>query len=257
MMLQTERLQERQRPRLRVEFANSPAMVREAQQLRWRVFGEEFGARLNSPVPGLDIDRYDAHCEHLLVRDSVSGEAVGTYRILNGAGSRAAGGFYSESEFDMGRLLHLRDQIMEVGRACVHPDYRSGATITLLWAGLADFMIRHKVQYLLGCASIPMHDGGQHAAAVFRRLERDRMAPSDWRVFPHCRLPLEKLTGEDSADIPALIKAYLRIGAVVCGEPAWDPDFNTADLLVMLPTSKIDHRYARHFLGSAEVDGLL
>jgi putative hemolysin len=242
---------------LRVEFASTPEMVREAQQLRWRVFADEFGARLSSPVEGVDMDRYDPHCEHLLVRDAASGDVVGTYRILSGERSVAAGGFYSETEFDLGRVKHLRGQIMEMGRACVHPDYRSGATITLLWAGLADFILRHKVQYLLGCASIPMHDGGQHAAAVFRRLERDRMAAADWRVFPHCRLPLERLRGEDSADIPALIRAYLRIGAVVCGEPAWDPDFNTADLLLMLPTSKIDHRYARHFLGSAEVDRLL
>jgi len=256
-MLRTEHSKERQRPRLRVEFASSQAMVQEAQALRWRVFAEEFGAHLSSPMPGLDIDRYDAHCEHLLVRDAATGEVVGTYRILSGTRSADAGGFYSESEFDLGRLLHLRPQIMEMGRACVHPDYRSGATITLLWAGLADFMLRHQVQYLLGCASVPMHDGGQHAAGVFRRLERDRMAPAEWRVFPHCRLPLERLTGEDSADIPALIRAYLRIGAVVCGEPAWDPDFNTADLLLMLPTSKIDHRYARHFLGSAEVDRIL
>lgn len=256
-MLQTDRTRERPSPRLGVEFASNPSMVEEAQALRWRVFGEEFGARLVSPVAGLDIDRYDAHCEHLLVRDQQSGEVVGTYRILSGARSVDAGGFYSESEFDLGRLLHLRPHIMEVGRACVHPDYRSGATITLLWAGLADFMLRHRAQYLLGCASIPMHDGGQHAAAVFRRLERDRMAPSEWRAFPRCRLPLERLVGTDSADIPALIRAYLRIGAVVCGEPAWDPDFNTADLLLMLPTSKIDHRYARHFLGSAEVDRIL
>ena len=256
-MLQTELLPERTRPRLRVEFASSADMVREAQALRWRVFAEEFGARLSSPVPGLDVDRYDPHCEHLLVRNAASGEVVGTYRILSGKRSLDAGGFYSESEFDLTRVLHLRPHIMEMGRACVHPDYRSGATITLLWAGLADFILRHKVQYLLGCASVPMHDGGHHAAAVFRRLERDRMGPADWLVFPRCRLPLERLLGEDSADIPALIRAYLRIGAVVCGEPAWDADFNTADLLLMLPTSKIDHRYARHVLGSAEVDGIL
>lgn len=256
-MLRSEVSQQRARPRLRVEFATSRATVEEAQALRWRVFADEFGARLDSPVHGLDIDRYDAHCEHLLVRDDASGEVVGTYRILAGTRSLEAGGFYSESEFDLSRLLHLRPQIMEVGRACVHADYRSGATITLLWAGLADFMLRHRAQYLLGCASIPMQDGGQHAAAVFRRLARDRMAAADWRVFPRLRLPLERLTGEDSADIPPLVRAYLRIGAVVCGEPCWDPDFNTADLLLMLPTSKIDHRYARHFLGSAEVDRIL
>ena len=256
-MLDIERKQERSRPRLKVEFASSQAMVREAQALRWRVFAEEFGARLSTPLAGYDVDRYDTFCEHLLVRDQGTGEVVGTYRILSGERSTEAGGFYSETEFDMTRIVPMRHQIMEMGRACVHPAYRSGATITLLWAGLADFMLRHKVQYLLGCASVPMHDGGHHAAAVFRRLERDRMGPADWRVFPRCRLPIERLVGEDSADIPALIRAYLRIGAVVCGEPAWDADFNTADLLLMLPTSKIDHRYARHFLGSAEVEGIL
>jgi len=256
-MLQTQIFEKKERPRLKVEFAATPEDVLEAQRLRWRVFAEEFGARLQSEVPGIDQDQYDPFCEHLLVRNTATGEVVGTYRILGGDRSLQAGGFYSETEFDLTRITHMRSHIMEMGRACVHPDYRSGATITLLWAGLADFILRNNVQYLLGCASVPMHDGGQYAAAVFRRLERDRMGPAEWRVFPKCRLPLEKLTGEDSADIPALIKAYLRIGAVVCGEPAWDPDFHTADLLLMLPTSKIDHRYARHFLGSAEVDRIL
>lgn len=256
-MLQSQVTAKHDRPRLIVEFARTESEVQEAQKLRWKIFGEEFGAKLSSPVPGLDIDQYDPYCEHLLVRDTATRDVVGTYRILGGDRSEEAGGFYSESEFDLTRILPMRADIMEMGRACVHPDYRSGATITLLWAGLADYILRKQVRFLLGCASVPMHDGGQYAAGVFRRLERDRMGPADWRVFPHCRLPLEKLTGEDTADIPALIRAYLRVGAVVCGEPAWDPHFNTADLLLMLPTSKIDHRYARHFLRSAEAERIL
>ena len=132
---------------------------------------------------------------------------------------------------------------MEVGRACVHPEYRSGAVIAALWSGLADYIQRHGVQYLMGCASISMADGGHAAASIYRQLRETNTAPAEWRVFPHCPLPLEKLDDGVLAEVPALIKAYLRVGAYVCGDPAWDPDFNTADCLLLLPTSQMDHRY--------------
>lgn len=248
-MLQLEKSpQEARRPRLVFQYGRSEADVRAAQKLRWRVFAEEMGARLVSPEPGLDQDRFDALCDHLLVRDTRTNEVVGTYRIVNAAQAERAGGFYSDSEFDLSRLAHLRGQIMEVGRACVHPDYRSGAVIAALWSGLADYIQSHGVQYLMGCASVSMVDGGHSAASIYRQLRAAHAAPAEWRVFPHCPLPLEKLDDGVVAEVPALIKAYLRVGAYVCGDPAWDPDFNTADCLLLLPTSQMDHRYSRHFL---------
>jgi putative hemolysin len=257
-MLHLDRKQSDSRiPRLVFQYGRSMSDIRAAQKLRWRVFAEEMGACLNSPEPGVDRDRFDDLCDHLLVRDTRNGEVVGTYRIVNAAQAREAGGFYSDSEFDLSRLSHLRPQIMEVGRACVHPDYRSGATIAMLWAGLAEYIQTHGVQYLMGCASISMADGGHGAASIYRQLESQHAAPAEWRVFPKCPLPLEKLDAGTMAEVPPLIKAYLRVGAYVCGEPAWDPDFNTADCLLLLPTANMDHRYSRHFMKQSVTEKLL
>ncbi len=243
-----QNLETLRQPRLVFQYARTERDVREVQKLRWQVFHEEMGACLRSSEPGVDIDRFDALCDHLLVRDTRNNEVVGTYRILNALQAEKAGGFYSDGEFDLSRLTHLRAQIMEVGRACVHPQYRSGAAIAVLWAGLAEYIRRYGVQYLMGCASISMVDGGHTAAALYRQLEREHGAPSEWRVFPHCALPLDALDEGRKVEVPPLIKAYLRVGAYVCGEPAWDPDFNTADCLLLLPTGAMDHRYSRHFM---------
>jgi putative hemolysin len=242
------------RPRLTVAMARTDHEVREAQKLRWRVFADELGATLPSTERGVDRDDFDPHCEHLLVRDGDSGEVVGTYRILPGPASASLGGFYSESEFDLSRLLHLRARAVEVGRSCVHPDYRSGGTIALLWAGLAEYMQSHGYEYLLGCASIGMADGGHGAASIYNSLRDSSMSPAEYRVFPRCPLPLDRLDGTLDATVPPLIKGYVRCGAWVCGEPAWDPDFNTADLLMLLPMSRLDSRYARHFVKHVKVD---
>lgn len=234
-------------PRLTVSFAQSESEVREAQHLRYQVFCEEMGAQLNTLEPGIDKDIYDAYCDHLLVRDNDTLEVVGTYRMLTPSQARKIGGYYAETEFDLVRLAHLRSRLVEVGRSCVHPSYRNGATIALLWSGVLNYMREHSYDYLIGCASIGMADGGHSAASIYRRLSLEHMSPIEWRVFPRNGLALEALDSSMNAPLPALIKGYMRLGCYVCGEPAWDADFNTADLLVMLPMALIDQRYARHF----------
>ncbi len=234
--------------RFQVSLATTQAEIRAAQRLRWQVFAEEMGARLDSPEPGLDIDLFDAWCEHLIARDTATGEVVGTYRILSPNAAAELGNYYSDHEFDLTRLGHIRDRMVEVGRSCVHPDFRSGGTIALLWSGLADYMKRHGYEYLMGCASIGMQDGGHNAAGVWHAVREAHLAPPEWRVFPRCPLPLDALSEEAAPIIPPLVKGYLRVGAYVCGEPAWDPDFNTADLLILLPMYKVSPSYARHFL---------
>lgn len=247
--LQEQAASRREAPRrLAAHFARSMAEVLDAQRLRFRVFGEEMGARLRKTEEGVDRDMFDPFCEHLLVRDTYTGEVVGTYRILNGAQARKIGGFYSDDEFDLVRLGHLRERIAEVGRSCVHPDYRNGATLALLWQGLAEYVRRHRYEYLMGCASISMKDGGHLASSLYRRLSQEHLSPVEYRVFPRHPLPLEALEGDPDAPAPALIRGYLRLGAWICGEPAWDPDFNTADLLILLPLSRVNPRYASHFL---------
>lgn len=236
------------RKHFHVALAGCEADVRDAQRLRWQVFAEEMGARLDTPQAGFDIDLYDRWCDHLLVRDGDTGEAVGTYRILPPDAARRVGSVYSDQEFDLTRLGNLRERMVEVGRACVHPDYRSGGVITLLWAGLAEYVRRGRHDYLIGCASIGMQDGGRNAAAVWRTLEARHLAPVEWQVHPRCPLPLHGIDRDAPAIIPPLIRAYLRLGAWVCGAPAWDPDFNTADLLTLLPLQNLRWSYARHFL---------
>ncbi len=236
---------------LTVGLARNVHEVREAQRLRYQVFAREMGARVPGREQGIDCDIYDAYCDHLLVRDTESNEVVGTYRILTGARARRIGGFYAEGEFDLARLNHLREAMVEVGRSCVHPDYRSGAAIALLWSGLGAYMLQHGYRHLIGCASIAMGDGGAGAAGVYRRLRETSFSPIEYRVFPRRELPMHRFGGDAATPLPPLIKGYVRLGAYVCGAPAWDPDFNTADLLMLLPLSRVDPRYARRFLKGA------
>ena len=236
----------------RVALARSEEEVREAQRLRYKVFVEELGARILSRLPHHDIDHYDAFCEHLIVRESQTDRIVGTYRILSPAAARRIGNYYSENEFHINRLQNLRSRMVEVGRSCIHPEHRSGAVITLLWAGLADYMVSNNHEYLIGCASIGMADGGHNAANLFSQIAPDYMAPAEYRVFPQHGLPFERLATGQPALVPPLIKGYLRVGAWICGEPAWDPDFNTADLLLLLPMSRMNPRYMRHFVKPAD-----
>ncbi|MEW6133026.1 MAG: GNAT family N-acyltransferase [Pseudomonadota bacterium] len=239
-----------QHGRFKVYLAVDDAEIAEAQQLRYKVFAEEMGARLPSAHMGMDIDSFDSLCDHLLVRDTFSGEVVGTYRILPPDSAKKSG-YYSEQEFDLTRFHFLRPRMAELGRSCVHPAYRSGAVIALLWMGLADYMTRHGYDYMIGCASIGMADGGYLAASVYRHVSARHMSPVEWRATPRNPLPLELLDNGTPGLPPPLIKGYLRVGAMVCGEPAWDPDFNTADLLLLLPMKQINRSYMRHFVNKA------
>lgn len=231
---------------LTVSLARDAHEVAEAQRLRYKVFAEEMGAHIVSSN-GLDIDGYDGHCRHLIVREQDSGRVVGCYRLLTEVGAQAAGGWYSATEFDVSRLAHILPQAVELGRACVHQDYRSGNTIALLWAGLAQFMQQQGLEYMVGCGSLSMADGGHFAASLFQQLQRQHYAPAEYRVFPRNPLPIAALQQDLPVQCPALIRGYVRAGAYVCGEPHWDADFNCADVLVMLPMSRINPRFARHF----------
>ena len=237
------------RPAFKIEWANSLIEVKEAQRLRYKVFAQEMGANLAQNAEGLDVDEFDAYCDHLLIRDQDTLKVVGTYRILPPHKAKEIGRLYSDSEFDLSRLDHLRPKLVELGRSCVHQDYRSGAVIMALWSGLAQYMQKNGYEIMIGCASIPMADGGHFAASLYNSLSNEQMAPVEFHAFPRLPLPLEKLNGGLEVEAPPLIKGYLKLGAKICSSPAWDPDFNTADLLTMLRLSEINPRYAKHFLG--------
>ncbi|WP_372658246.1 GNAT family N-acetyltransferase [Hydrogenophaga sp.] len=242
---------------IEVSWARHLDEVREAQSLRYQVFANEMGANLPQTLPGHDVDLFDDFCEHLLVRDAESQQVIGTYRVLTPAQARRVGSTYSDTEFDLTRLRSVRERMVELGRSCVHKDHRHGGVIMALWGALAEFMVRNQLDTMIGCASIPMQHQGPHgvvggghaAASIWRQVKEKYLAPIDYHVLPRLPLPIERL--DDSLDVepPALIKGYLRLGAKVLGPPAWDPDFNAADLPMLMRINDLPPRYRKHFLG--------
>ncbi len=243
------------KPLLSATWARSEDEVREAQRLRYAVFADEMGAVLSTPAGAPehhDIDSFDPFCEHLLVRtvesDGSPGPVIGTYRVLTPAAALRAGALYSDSEFDLSRLIALRPSLVELGRSCVHPDHRSGGAIMTLWGALAEFMQRNRLDTMIGCASVSMRDGGHYAASLWKQLEQTHLADAQWRATPRLPLPVDELRHDLVVEPPPLIKGYLRCGAKVLGAPAWDPDFNTADLPLMMRIAELPERYRRHFM---------
>jgi len=237
-----------------VSWARHQDEVRQAQRLRYSIFAGEMGARLSTPLAGHDMDIFDDFCEHLLVREAHTLEVIGTYRVLTPAQARRVGSTYSDTEFDLTRLRSLRERMVELGRSCVHAEHRQGGVIMALWGALAEFMVRNRLDTMIGCASIPMQHngvaGGHAAASIWRQLRQTHLAPIEYHVLPRLALPVTQL--DDTLDIepPALIKGYLRLGAKVLGAPAWDPDFNTADLPMLMRIDDLPPRYRKHFLGA-------
>jgi len=235
--------------RLAVSFATTLAEREACYGLRHRVFVEEMGAEAGGSRVGLECDRFDPHCHHLLVRDQTGGEVVACTRILTDTQARLTGGFYSAQEFDLARIERLPGRVMEIGRTCVAPAWRSGATIAVLWAGLAEFMATNRVGFLIGCASIPVADGGRAARAIAAGLRRRHLAPEDRRVIPRRPLPAGGAAETlDGVRLTPLLKAYMRLGAKIGGEACLDEAFGCADLFVVLERRDLQGRYQRHFL---------
>jgi putative hemolysin len=239
-----------------VRWARNERDVSEAQRLRYQVFADEMGARL-APMLGApplhDVDRFDEHCEHLLVRARLPGSgdrcAIGTYRVLTPVGALRAGGLYSDDEFDLTPVDALRPLMLELGRSCIDPAFRQGAVVMLLWSNIVSFMQRNGLRWAIGCASVPMRDGGHAAASLWRGLCATHLAAPEFRVLPRRALPVDQLRQDLKVEAPPLIKGYLRCGAQLLGPPAWDPEFGTADLPLLIDLNAMSDRYRRHFIG--------
>ncbi|BBL70417.1 GNAT family N-acetyltransferase [Methylogaea oryzae] len=225
-----------------------PALVRAAQKLRYRVFVEEMGAVIHTPHYGLDWDEIDDHCDHLIVIDNQTGAIVGTTRLLNDRQAKRLGRYYSEGEFGLEGVLGLEGRFLEIGRTCVDRNVRGGAVLTCLWGVLADYAAAGGYDYLMGCASIPAGPSGFAVEAVYQQLAAEQLGPASLNVQPRLPVPEDMRCQRDECGIPPLLKTYLRLGAWICGEPCWDPDFKVMDLFVLLPLSRMQARYERHYL---------
>lgn len=218
-------------PVYRARLATSPGDVRAAQALRFEVFNMELDEGLvQSYDTGLDVDPFDAVCDHLIVEHTLRGSVIGTYRLQTGRRAAEALGYYSEREFDFGPFESRRAQILELGRACIHREHRSFAVLNLLWQGIARYASEHGTRYLIGCSSLTSQDAAEGAAA-YERLQA-HLAPADWRTLPlpglRCALSRR---AQMAPRIPRLLSAYLALGAAICGPPAVDREFRTIDFL--------------------------
>jgi putative hemolysin len=237
-----------------------------AQRLRYNVFANEPGFRIPDAGTGLDADRFDEHCDHMLVRDDASGEFVGCYRMLPPDRVAAAGGYYTATEFDLAQLDPEGMRIVEMGRACVVPDHRNGSVLTLMWAGILHYIQLTGYEWVMGCVSVPMRDTPADPPGVNVRGVRDMLlgrhaSDPERRVHPHNPVivdgkSLDELTPPSRPKLPPLLRGYLRLGAQVCGEPAHDPDFAVADFVVLLGLDTINTRYLDRLQdAAASLDG--
>ena len=221
-----------------MRIASTPEDVVKAQELRFEVFNVEMNEGLDSSyLSGLDEDPFDAVCQHLLVE--FAGEVVGTYRMQTGRNAAAQIGYYSAQEFDFAPLEPLREDIVELGRACVSRNHRNLIVLGLLWRGIVAYARAHGCRYLLGCSSVHSQDAREGAALYFK-LRPQHLAPPSLLTTPQpdWACPLDHVADKPPRT-PKLLSAYLSIGAKLCGAPAIDQQFKTIDFLTLLDLEQL------------------
>ena len=239
-------------PGYSIRLARDPGEVLSAQALRFEVFNLEMNEGLiESYATGLDADPFDPVCDHLIVLELASGLVVGTYRLQTGAGAAGNLGYYSAQEFELDAWEPYRDELIELGRACIHPDHRNAFVLGLLWKGIASYANRCGARYLFGCSSITSQDPAE-GASVYSALCRSHLAPYPWRTRPKTEFEcsLEELADE-TPKIPKLLRAYLSLGAKICGPPALDRAFGTIDFLTILDLDRLPALTKRRFFSQS------
>ena len=240
----------------KVRISDSDRDVAQAQRLRYRVFNVELGEGLaESEVTGRDADPFDLVCDHLLIEHVMSGEIVGTYRLQTGAAARMNIGYYSEQEFDFSPYEPIRLETIELGRACIAKEHRNMVVLGLLWKGIAQYAKLCGARYLIGCSSITSTDPLEGQAA-FRKLSRYLVAPQfvtrateRYDCSAEGADESELIALSRTVDIPRLMRAYLTLGARICGDPALDREFKTIDFLTLLDLRSLGPRAMAKFLG--------
>ena len=233
-----------------LRLAHSPAEVQSAQALRFQVFNLELNEGLaQSYATGLDADPFDAVCDHLLVEQVSTGQIVGTYRLQTGVSAKKNLGYYCEQEFQFGVYEPWRDQIVELGRACVHRQHRNLFVLGLLWKGIAQYATARGGRYLIGCSSLTSQEPAAGASA-YTEICRNHLAEPQWRTdpLPSHECPLHEVT-EEPMPITKLLRAYLTVGAKICGPPALDQQFKTIDFLTLLDIEALPAATRERFFG--------
>jgi L-ornithine Nalpha-acyltransferase len=245
---------------LEVKLATSFAEIDRAMRLRFEVFNLELQEGLISSYDkGFDSDHYDAYCDHLIVKDISSEKVVGTYRLLRRSRAEKHIGFYSENEFDMSNLKKLPGDLLELGRSCIAATHRTFTTINLLWTAIGQYALDNNVSHMFGCASLHCSEI-EEVQPIYSYLRAHHFAPEEYRVRPlaSCRMEIrdeadDKVDGREvMRKIPPIMRGYLRTGAVVCGPPAYDVEFGTADVFVLLEMEKMAGRYKQHYVAEAQ-----
>jgi L-ornithine Nalpha-acyltransferase len=245
---------------LEVKLAANLTELDAAMRLRFEVFNLELQEGLVSSYDrGYDTDAYDAYCDHLIVKDLASDEVVGTYRLLRGSQAKRHIGFYSENEFDLSNLKRLGGEMLELGRSCIAATHRSFGTLNLLWSAIAKYAVEHNLSHLFGCASLHISEAGE-VQPVYSYLRANHFAPEKYRVYPveSCRMTISDEVCEkvDSRTVlrklSPILKGYLRAGAMICGAPAYDAEFGTADVLGILEMEKMAGRYKQRYVAGSE-----
>ena len=248
--LETSRLLVSSPAQYTTRIARDADEIHAAQALRFEVFNVELEEGLEaSYTTGRDEDPFDAVCDHLLVEHLPSRKIAGTYRLQTGINAAKKLGYYSAQEFEFAVFEPLRPEIVELGRACVHRQHRNLIVLGLLWKGIADYARRHGARHLFGCSSITSQDAAAGASA-YAELCRKHLAPAQWRTrpLPAFDCPLDFLPDEVQK-IPKLLRAYLSMGAKICGPPALDRRFKTIDFLTMLDLEAMPLLARQRFLG--------
>jgi putative hemolysin len=235
------------RANYRVRLANDAADVRAAQLLRFIVFNLELREGLEqSYATCLDADAFDEVCDHLLVENLQTGEVVGTYRLQTGRTAAAKLGYYSAQEFDFTPYERFRDELLELGRACVHIQHRNLVVLSLLWKGIAAYAARCGCRYLIGCSSLTSQDPSAGMAA-YHKMEQ-HLAPPDWRTLPLPAFACVSNGAVSPPKIPKLLAAYLSLGAKICGPPALDHQFKTIDFLTFMDLNSVSAKTAARYM---------
>jgi putative hemolysin len=243
-----------------VKLAESLGEIQKALRLRFEVFNLELHEGLSSSNDvGFDSDVFDTFCDHLIVIEKKTNAVVGTYRLLRNVRAEKHIGFYSEGEFDLKNLKSISGNSLEVGRSCVAKEHRSSTVINLLWSGISRYLELFEISRLFGCASLHTKDP-QEIAMITEYIRRNFLSPEQYRVtpLPQCSMNLPVINEAEFAsfrafhNLPPLLKGYLRLGAVVCGEPAYDKDFGTVDFFILVEKDRITQRYRNHYIQPLE-----